>query len=231
MDLIEALRSTGAARTFRDEPVPPEVVHRLLDTARFAPNGGNQQAWHVIVLEDAERRRALRDIYLDRWQQYVALRGAGLRPWAPITDRAAEAAVVEQAIAARETRGDLGDFAEHFDEVPVLLVLLADLRLLAAMDRDLDRYTMVGGASIYPFAWNLLLAARSEGLGGVITTVAIGSEAEVKALLGVPDSHAVAAVIALGHPVKQPTRLRRDPVEDFTTVDTFDGPAFGPVPS
>src|SRR5438874_1763195 len=80
-----------------------------------------------------------------------------------------------------------GGFAEHFDEVPVLLVLLADLRALAAVDRDLPRYTMVGGASIYPFAWNMLLAARAEGLGGVITTMPIRREPDVKALLDVPD--------------------------------------------
>ena len=105
----------------------------------------------------------------------------------------------------------------------MLLVLLADLRALAAIDRDLPRYTMAGGASIYPFAWNALLAARAEGLGGVITTMAIGREPEVKALLGVPDEFAVAAVIALGYPTKQPTKLTRQPVDAFTTVDRFDG--------
>ncbi len=224
MDLVDTLRSTGAVRNFRDEPVPPDVLHRVLDTARFAPNGGNQQAWRVIVVEDPERRRALRDLYVDVWQQYVALRTADLRPWAPITDRAAEAEVIRQAVADQGTRPDLGDFAEHFDRIPMMLVVLADLRLLAAMDRDLDRYTMVGGASIYPFVWNLLLAARSEGLGGVITSTIVRREPEAKAILGVPDTHAIAAVLALGHPVHQPTKLTRQPVESFTAIDSFDGP-------
>ncbi len=58
-----------------------------------------------------------------------------------------------------------GGFAEHFDEVPVLLVVLADQRNLAAVDRDLGRYTLAGGASIYPFVWSILLAAHEEGLG------------------------------------------------------------------
>ena len=78
---------------------------------------------------------------------------------------------------------------------------------LATVDRDLPRYGIAGGASIYPFAWNLLLAARAEGLGGVITTIAVRREDDVKALLGAPDELALAAVIALGHPVRQPRRL------------------------
>jgi nitroreductase len=121
-----------------------------------------------------------------------------------------------------------GGFAENLDRIPVMLVLLADLTRLAAVDRDADRYTLVGGASIYPFAWSLLLAARSEGLAGVLTTMVVREEESVKRLLGVPDSVAVAGLLALGHPVHQPTRLRRAPVEDFATVDRFDGTPLGP---
>jgi nitroreductase len=98
--------------------------------------------------------------------------------------------------------------------------------MLAAIDRDADRYTFAGGASIYPFAWNVLLAARDEGLGGVITTIAIREEAAVKTILGAADPLALAAVIALGYPVRQPRRLRREPVSAFATVDSIDGPEF-----
>jgi nitroreductase len=152
----------------------------------------------------------------------LALAAAGLRPWAPTADRQAEA----RALAAGNA-GAAGDFAEAFDEVPALLALFADLSMLAAVDRDADRYTFAGGASIYPFAWNILLAARDEGLGGVITTIAIREEDEVKAILGAPDDMALAAVIALGHPARAPRRLRRQPVSSFATVDSIDGPAFG----
>jgi nitroreductase len=218
MDLIEGLRTTGAVRAFRDEEVPDATIRRLLDTARFAPNGGNAQSWHVIVLRSPAARAAVRDLYVDGWRRYVAATAAGLRPWAPITDRAREAAAMEAGVD-----GPLGDFAEHFDRVPVLLVVCADLRKLAAVDRDLDRYSMVGGASVYPFVWSVLLAARAEGLGGVITTMPIAREPELKALLSVPDTHAVAAVVALGVPEHQPTKLRREGVESFATMDAFDG--------
>jgi nitroreductase len=110
-----------------------------------------------------------------------------------------------------------------------LLALFADLSMLAAVDRDADRYTFAGGASLYPFAWSILLAAREEGLGGVITTIAIRAEPQVKALLGAPDPLALAAVIALGYPVRQPHRLRRQPVSSFATVDSIGGPTFGEV--
>jgi nitroreductase len=226
VDLAEALRTTGAVREFTDEPVDDATVHRLLDAARFAPNGGNRQAWRIVVVKDPAIRRALRDSYLPGWYEYLAQVSAGLTPWAVVTDRALEASAVANApeIAAAASDGP-GGFAEHLDEVPVLMVLLADLTRLATVDRDCGHYTMIGGASIYPFAWSILLAARTEGLAGVMTTMVVRDEDTVKDLLGVPDTHSVAGVLALGHPVHQPTRLRRGPVDEFTTVDRFDGPA------
>ena len=219
-DLIHTLRTTAAVRDFLPDPVPDDALARILDTARFAPSGGNRQGWRVVVVKDAAKRRALRDLYLPGWYEYLAMRAAGLTPWAPITDREREREAVATAAPIAT------DFADHLDEVPVLLALFADLRALAAVDRDGDRYQFAGGASVYPFAWNLLLAARAEGLAGVITTMPVREEHAVKALFDAPDELALAAVIALGAPVKQPTKLTRAPVEEFTTVDSLAGPAF-----
>jgi nitroreductase len=228
MDLIEALRTTGAAREFRDEPVPDELLARVLDNARFAPSGGNRQGWRVVVVRDQTVRIRLRDLYLDGWYEYLAMGAAGLVPWAPVTDRQKESVARAGApeMAAAAAAGP-GGFAEHLDEVPALLLVVADLRFLAAVDRDLDRYTFVGGASIYPFCWSVLLAARQEGLGGVMTTMLVKNEDEVRALFGLPAEVAVAGLVALGFPQHQPHRLKRREVSDFTTVDRYDGPAFG----
>ena len=94
---------------------------------------------------------------------------------------------------------------------PALLLVLADLSALAAVDRDLPRYTLAGGASIYPFVWSLLLAARAEGLGGVMTTMPVRREDDVRALFGIPATVAVASLVVLGRPVAAPRRLRRAP--------------------
>jgi nitroreductase len=226
MDLDQALRTTGAVRDFSDRPVPDEVVHHILDTARYAPSGGNRQAWHVILVKDPETRVRLRDLYLRGWYEYLAVMGAGLVPWAPATDREAERAALTNATRiAEEAASGPGGFAEHVDQVPVMLVLLADLHGLAAVDRDLDRYTLVGGASMYPFVWSILLAAHGAGLGGVITTMMVRSEDEVRSLLKVPTDWAVVGTLLLGYPAGSPaTRLRRRPVDQFATVDGFEGP-------
>jgi len=231
MDLIETLRSTGAVREFLPDPIEDQVLYRILDTARFAPSGGNRQGWRVIVVKDPARRRALRDLYLTGWYEYLAMAGAGLVPWAPVTDREAETEAAAHAgeLAERaeaQTAAGSPGMAEALDVAPAVLVIVADLTALAAVDRDLDRYTFAGGASIYPFAWNLLLAARAEGLGGVITTMAIRREAEMRDLFAIPETSAVAAVVVLGRPVSAARRLRRLPVEEFTWVDRHSGQAF-----
>ena len=223
MDLIETLRTTGAIRSFQPEAVPDATVYRILDNARFAPSGGNRQGWRVVLVKDSLLRRALRDLYLPVWYEYLAQRAVGLTPWAPITDRDAEARAIESVDAMRGGEG----FPEDLDEAPVLLVVFADLRALAAVDRDLPRYTFAGGASVYPFVWNVLLAAREEGLGGVVTTMAIGQEDDVKELLDAPAELALAAVVCLGRPVHQPRKLTREPVESFTSIDRVTGPALG----
>jgi nitroreductase len=232
LDLIEALRTTGAVREFLPEPIDDAVLYRLLETARFAPNGGNRQAWRVIVVKDPEARRALRDLYLAGWWEYLSVISAGLVPWAPVTDRAAEAEAVSHAhefaerAAAAAAAGKPPGFAETLEGAPALLLVVADLSALAALDRDLDRYTLVGGASVYPFAWNILLAARTEGLGGVITTMVVRREEDVRRLFSIPETCAVAALMVLGRPVAAARRLRRRPVEEFTWVDRYRGAAF-----
>ena len=85
---------------------------------------------------------------------------------------------------------------------------------------------IIGGASVYPLVWNTLLAARNEGFGGTITTMAVAQEPAVKELLGIPDQYAVAAVVPIGRPVKVLTKLRRVPVEEFVSRERFDGDAF-----
>lgn len=225
MELRDALRSTGSIREFTDAIVSRETIYEILDDARFAPSGGNRQAWHVIVVDDPARRLALRDLYLDGWHDYIAHVINGLIPFSPLAsdeDRATALASRERAESLSKPDG----FPEQLHRVPVMLVITADLEILAAIDRDLPRYHIVGGASIYPFVWQILLAARERGLGGVMTTIATRNEVQVREVLGIPATHAVASVVALGYPVQRHTKLTRRRVEEFTSLNGFDGQPF-----
>src|ERR1039458_7949196 len=118
MELTDALRTTGSVRAFLDESVSDEVLYAILDDARFAPSGGNRQAWHVIVVKDSLRRRALRDLYLDGWHDYIAHVLAGLVPFSPLAsdeDRAAAASHRDAAIATSKPRSE-----EHTSELQSL---------------------------------------------------------------------------------------------------------------
>ena len=226
----EVMRTTGAVREFTDQPVDEELIYRILDTARFAPSGGNRQAWRVVVVGDPAVRHALRECYLPGWYSYLAQRRAGLVAFSPLNDPSAESAAAAHVPAIlEEAAASGGGFAEHLDRVPVLLAVLADLGGLAATDRDLARVGIVGGASIYPFVWSILLAARAEGLGGVMTTMAVCAERDALAALHAGEDEALAALVALGYPRQVPRRLTRRPVEDFATRDRRDGTAFSPA--
>ncbi len=228
MELRDALRTTGAVREFTDEPVTRAQLREVLDLARFAPSGGNRQAWRVVVAEDPGLRRTLRDSYLLGWYEYVALGSAGLVPFAPTNDRDEEHAALAEVprIAADAATGE-GGFPEHLDTAPALLAVIANLRRLAAMDRDADTYTFVGGASVYPFVWSLLLAAREQGLGGVITTMVRRHDAAARVALRLHPHQQLAALVVLGWPKKRLTRLSRAPVHEFATLDAIDGEPLG----
>jgi nitroreductase len=225
VELTAAMRTASATRDFADRPVSDAVVYQILDVARFARSGGSRPVWRVICVKDPERRRRLRDLYADPWRDYQALKESGLVAWAPITNRERESEVLSAAAAAEQAISSSG-FAEHLDEVPVLLVVVADLRELAAMDRDNGGYPFVGGATVYPFAWNIMLAARDKDLVGVLTTLFSRVEREVLEALGIPAEFSIAAAIALGYPVEEPAEPGRATVEEFTTIDELSGPAF-----
>jgi nitroreductase len=212
MDLISALRTTGAARRFTAEAVDRGTVEAILDDARFAPSGGNRQPWRVCVVEDQLLRRQLAALMRPVWDEYLAAAATGQTPFNPVTFEQPE------TIAA----GQPNELLDRIEHIPVVLVVAADLGRIALMDAELQRPPITGGASVYPFCWSVLLAARARGLGGVMTTFLSRVEPAAVAFLGLPPDHALAATIFLGRPEHQPTRLRRATVESFTTVDRFD---------
>lgn len=219
MDLYDVMRTTFAAREFTDDPLPDDVLSRIFDNARFAPSGGNRQGAHITVVRDAGVRRRLAELGAPAARRYFAQLQAGENPWNSVHPSGVPRDVIDST--------EIPDtFVAPIAKAAVVLVVSVDLAVVAALDQDLDRVGLAGGASVYPLVWNILLAARSEGFGGTITTMAIAAENQVRELLGVPDRHAVAAIVPLGKPVRQLTRLRRRPIAEFVTRDRFDGPAF-----
>src|SRR5438046_1650012 len=107
-DLTEIMRTAPTTRRFTDEPVDPEAIRRALDSARFAPSGGNRQGWRVIVVRDPETRRALRDLYQPVWDDYLGTWGAGL---------------LDEDSPRGRTLRSTDRFARNIHEVPVHLVV------------------------------------------------------------------------------------------------------------
>ena len=221
MELYDVMRTTFACREWTDDPVDDATVHRILDNARFAPNGGNRQGQHVIIVRDKEVRRQLVPLIREATDIYMAQVAAGEAPWNSVNPTSVDEAAIRAADGPVTFPG-----VQAMIDAPVVLVVAVDMAVVASFDKYLDRVGVISGASIYPLVWNILMAARNEGLGGVLTTYLAEKEPEVQKILGLPSSYAVAAMLPIGVPVKQLTKLSRKPVEDFVTIDRFDGDAF-----
>jgi nitroreductase len=216
MELFDAMRTTFSAREFTTDPLPDATLAKILDKARFAPSGGNRQGWAVIVVRELKTREALAELTKPAAKRYTAQQQLKENPFNTIVPTRADAAT----IAGTEPMFRL---IEPVLKAAVVLVICLDLRVVASTDQELSRIGVISGASIYPFAWNILLAARNEGFGGTITTLACSQEPKIQALLGIPSHVAVAAVMPLGKPVKQLSKLRRKSVAEFAVRERWGG--------
>lgn len=205
--LLDGLATTRAIRRYRDEPIPDEVLSTILFSATRAPTGSNRQGFRFLVLRDGERAVAAK-----------ALLGETFRAgWA--AKRASDgyeqgSGVADDSPKARMARS-MQYFVDNFERTPVVVLPCIRLR-----HNDLS-----DGASIYPACQNLLLAARALGYGGVITGWHAGVEPQLRALLDIPDDHAIAATIPLGRPVGSHGPVRRRPVAELVYDDGWGQPA------
>ena len=216
MELYDVIRTTFSAREFTDDPVPDQTLFKILDNARFAPSGGNRQGWRVIIIRKPETRTALAELTIPAAKRYISQIRAGENPWNTVEPTNVDARTIELTPPPSY-------FTLPYVQAAVVLVVCVDLKVVASMDQYLNRVGVVSGASIYPFVWNILLAARHEGYSGTITTLAISQEQKLQELLGIPEHFAVSAIIPLGKPIKRLTRLKRKPVSSFTTFEHWNG--------
>jgi nitroreductase len=191
-DLYDVMSTLRAVRRLRPDPIPADVLDRILQAACWAPTGGNMQPWRIIVVRGEENKRALAEVYAPEWKTYTEFgRRRAERQQLPDADRAK----LERTLAA-------GDYlAEHLTEAPAILLFIADPAMMAITDKNLDRISMVGGGSVYTAVQNAMLACCAEGLGCTLTTLHCIREPEVKAALGIPESWATLAMVPIGYPI------------------------------
>jgi len=210
--VYEAMRTLRAVRRLRPDPIPDEVLRRVLEAATWAPTGGNRQAWRVIVVKDSARKQRLGELYkkiaVPFMQSYA--------------ERFTSLPEAERVKAEKMLRSGLY-LAEHFGEAPVLCIFCFHPDGLAVTDADLNRVSVVGGGSIYPAVQNLLLACRAEGLGCVLTTLLCKAEPEVRELLAIPQPWGTAAAVPIGYPqLRGHGPLSRRPVEEMAFIDSWE---------
>jgi nitroreductase len=206
MDLLDVLQTTNACRYFKTDPVPDELVLKVMDAARWAPSGSNSQPVSLIAVRDQGKRQALHDLYQPIWDQVMAKYESG---------------EIRSGFSGKFL-GRVDHFARNLAAVPVMIVVCANAGSIRPIDADLDRVSVVGGSSIYPAVQNMLLAARNEGLGTTLTTLLALAETEIKVLLDIPEEVLTAAVVMLGWPEKPfPKSLQRRALAEMAYLDTF----------
>lgn len=187
--LLELMATQRAIRRLRTDPIPDDVLARILQAGALAPSGGNVQPWRVVVVRDAAVRKTIGDLYRPQWAKY----GAGSRKGLQALQGEARAKQ-ERMLAAADHLGD------HLGDAPVILVVCFNPGHMAITDANLGRPSVVGGGSVYPAVQNMMLAARAEGVGCVLTTLLCFEEEAMKSLLQIPPEWHTCGVIPLGYP-------------------------------
>jgi nitroreductase len=203
-DLLEVMRTTGARRRFEARAVAREQLEAVIEAATCAPSGRNRQTWSFIVVQDPELRAAVGAIYREAWYETVA---PGLA--APARDEA----------EARDRR-NWRWLADHLGEAPALIFCCVEGPPPQTPAQAAAYY-----GSIFPAAENLLLAARTLGLGTTLTTVHKEREPELRTLLGAPESLDLVALIPIGYPVNAFGPVRRREAAEVTHFDGWRPPA------
>ncbi len=191
IDLFEAMETCRAIRRLRPDPVPDELLERLVYYATRAPSAGNRQLWKFLIVTEHDDRRWFRDMLVD---------AIGVRYPEPTEGDTSPA-----AHAQRRYR----EFIFGFDQAPVLILPLIENGFPNPQSPDV-RFAW---SSVYAATQNLLLAARGLGLGAAMTTNHLENEPAVREHFGIPPTFEIGATIPLGYPIGRYGSLTRNPVE------------------
>ena len=224
--IMEVMATMRAMRRLKPDPVPDELLDKLVEAATWAPSASNAQAYHWVVVTDRAQMARLAEAWRECVDEYLALMG---------TDTPARTAGAEAAAKLREA---LLYQRDHFAETPAVFVAcykgrqlgprdprrllkIGPRRMVALARGGMRAGTLAEAASVYPAVQNLLLAARAHGLGANITSWHLMREDRFKEILGIPGNVGTYAVIPVGWPQGRFGPVRRRPVAEVTHRDRW----------
>jgi nitroreductase len=202
LGLHEAIFSLRAMRRLHPDPIPAEDLRYLVEAATQAASGSNQQHWAFVVVTDADQRRRIGEVYRGLGERFVrsALESGEL----PAEDQRVYRSALRLA-------ADLG-------RAPALI-----LACLRGPHPSEPGACSAWYGSIYPAVQNLMLAARSRGLGTTLTTLHKAGDEEIRKLVGVPEEFETVALIPVGRPRGSWGRPLRGPAREVTHWDRWGG--------
>ncbi len=202
--LFETMFSTRAMRRLKPDPVPRELIEKILRAGQAAPTGGNAQNWGFLVVEDQSVKQKVQALYQSSWDKLAG----------PHYDSQIGAMEPGEARDKLQRQVDAAfHLTEHFHEVPVWIVACLEVGPRGA--------TAMHGASIYPAVQNMLLAARALGLGATLTCRHMVDQKEVDAVFGLPEGVASFAILPIGTPKGNFGPVNRGPLGDVVYRDRW----------
>ena len=202
-DVFEIMHTMRAMRRLKPDPVPDELIGKILAAGQAAASGGNTQRWRFLVLKDPAKKKAVQAYYKKAFDEVVGPRYASSPP-PPGSDPAR----YKRQHAAVEY------LTEHYHEAPVWIV--------ACLEGETPNYT--AGSSVYPAVQNMLLAARALGLGSTLTTRHTGYGKECDEAMGIPKGYMSYAILPIGWPMGNFGPLGRGPLSEVVYLDDWGKP-------
>jgi nitroreductase len=203
-DLFEIIRTTRSMRRLKPDPVPNELIRKILEAGVCAPSGGNMQRWQFLVIRDPKVKETVGALYKRAWDEQVAPRYRSGEP--------APGMIRERFLRLLDAAEYL---ANHIHKAPVWIVPCLE----GATP------TRTSGSSIYPAVQNMLLAARALGLGATLTTLYLNFEKEVEAAFGLPPNVHSYALLPIGYPIGRFGPVRRIALADVVYEDRWGQPS------
>jgi nitroreductase len=188
MDVIEAMETCSAARYLKPDPVTQELLERVIYAATRASSPGNSQEWDFVVVRDSETKRAIRDMLVPRFKAM----GVGVSATGQAPNR-----MIAGAMHLAETLG----------EVPAIIFVCGPVAY--PPNAPMEQFVW---SALYPAAQNLIVAARSVGLGTTFTTFHMFMEKELRSLLGIPEEIKFGVMIPIGWPQNDFVKVKRKPI-------------------